>query len=74
MRRKKNVYQAHQRARRRQQAKRMRRRNHPRRWKINLAYLPAVGAWVFKIALVCLFAFVAVWYFGQRVSTVGDSM
>ena len=33
-----------------------------------------MGAWVFKIALVCLFAFVAVWYFGQRVSTVGDSM
>lgn len=39
-----------------------------------LAYLPAIGKWVFQIAVVCLFAFVAVWYFGQRVSTVGDSM
>ena len=29
---------------------------------------------MFEIAVVCLFAFVAVWYFGQRVSTVGDSM
>ena len=37
-------------------------------------YLPVVGKWVFEIAVVCLFAFVAVWYFGQRVSTVGDSM
>lgn len=30
--------------------------------------------WVFKIAVVCLLAFVYVWYFGQRVSTIGDSM
>ena len=37
-------------------------------------YLPIIGRWVFEIAIVCLFAYVAVWYFGQRVSTVGDSM
>ena len=37
-------------------------------------YLPVIGKWVFEIAVVCLFAYVAVWYFGQRVSTVGDSM
>ena len=30
--------------------------------------------WIFKIAVVCLLAFVSVWYFGQKVSTVGDSM
>lgn len=30
--------------------------------------------WAFKIAVTCLLAFVAVWYFGQRVSTVGNSM
>ena len=30
--------------------------------------------WTFKIAVTCLLAFVAVWYFGQRVSTVGNSM
>ncbi len=40
----------------------------------NLRYLPVVGKWIFQILIVCLLAFVAVWYFGQRVSTVGDSM
>lgn len=45
-----------------------------KRIRINLEYLPTVGIWIFKIAIVCLLAFVAVWYFGQRVSTVGDSM
>ena len=34
----------------------------------------AVLRWVFEIAIVCLFAFVLVWYFGQRVSMIGDSM
>lgn len=33
-----------------------------------------IGMWIFKIAVVCLLAFVSVWYFGQKVSTVGDSM
>lgn len=37
-------------------------------------YFPSVCMWAFKIAAVCLTAFVFVWYFGQRVSTVGDSM
>lgn len=45
-----------------------------RRLQIHWEYLPAIGMWIFKIAIVCLFAFVAVWYFGQRVSTIGDSM
>lgn len=31
-------------------------------------------SWILQIAVVLLFAFVFVWYFGQRVSTVGDSM
>ena len=35
--------------------------------------LKPVAVWAGKIALVCLFAFVFVWYFGQRVATVGDS-
>ena len=30
--------------------------------------------WTFEIAIVCLMAFVFVWYFGQRVSVIGDSM
>lgn len=42
--------------------------------KAALQYAPVVGGWIFKIAIVCLFAFVYVWYFGQKVSTVGDSM
>lgn len=37
-------------------------------------YLSLAGKWIFQIAVVCLLAYVAVWYFGQRVSTVGDSM
>lgn len=36
--------------------------------------LRAVGVWAAKISVVCLFAFVFVWYFGQRASMVGDSM
>ena len=36
--------------------------------------LHAVLSWILQIAVVLLFAFVFVWYFGQRVSTVGDSM
>lgn len=54
--------------------RRRRRRLKPRRFRIDLERLPLIGAWAFKIGVVCLFAFVAVWYFGQRVSTVGDSM
>lgn len=40
------------------------------RWSV----LANAAAWILKIAVVCLFAFVFVWYFGQKVSTVGDSM
>lgn len=36
--------------------------------------LRAVLRWSFKIGIVCFCAFVFVWYFGQRVGTVGDSM
>lgn len=39
-----------------------------------LEYLPEILGWTFRIAIVCLLAFVYVWYFGQRISTVGDSM
>ena len=34
----------------------------------------AIGMWAFKTGVACLLAFVCVWYFGQQVSTVGDSM
>lgn len=44
------------------------------RKRIDFDLLRTIGVWFFQIALVCLFAFVFVWYFGQRVSTIGDSM
>ena len=40
------------------------------RWSV----IANAASWILKIAVVCLFAFVFVWYFGQKVSTVGDSM
>lgn len=36
--------------------------------------IPYVFGWTVKIGLVCLSAFVYVWFFGQKVSVVGDSM
>ena len=40
---------------------------------IRMEQITGIGMWIFKIAVVCLLAFVSVWYFGQKVSTVGDS-
>ena len=40
----------------------------------NWDWVPGVLMWILQIAIVCVFAFVFVWYFGQRVSTIGDSM
>lgn len=34
----------------------------------------SVLQWVFQIGVVCLIAFVLVWFWGQRVACVGDSM
>lgn len=42
--------------------------------RFDLEILKNVLIWLFKIAIVCLLAFVLVWYFGQRVSNIGDSM
>lgn len=42
--------------------------------KVDWSYLPSIGRWIFQIAVTILIAFVCVWYFGQRVSTVGNSM
>ena len=41
---------------------------------MNYDLLREVIVWIFQIAIVCLFAFVCVYYFGQRVSVIGDSM
>lgn len=40
----------------------------------NLEWIPGALKWAFEIAVVCMFAFVFVWYFGHRVSNIGDSM
>ena len=41
---------------------------------MDLEWIPGALTWILQIAIVCGFAFIAVWYFGQRVSTIGDSM
>nr|WP_303182803.1 signal peptidase I [Lachnoclostridium phocaeense] len=51
-----------------------RRRRRRRRNTFRIEMLKPVAVWAGKIAVVCLFAFVFVWYFGQRVAVVGDSM
>ena len=38
---------------------------------INLKWIPEVFGWVFQIVLVCLCAFVFVWYFGHQISNIG---
>lgn len=43
---------------------------HRRNWD----WVPEVLIWIVQIGIVCVAAFVFVWYFGQRVSTIGDSM
>ena len=50
------------------------RKSRKKKFRMNQHQLSIVGKWIFKIAVVCLLAFVAVWYFGQQVSTVVDSM
>ena len=49
-------------------------RHSARKLKPDRKWAKIIFSWIFKIALVCLFAFVFVWYYGQRVSVVGDSM
>ncbi len=41
---------------------------------LNMEKIVSAVSWIFKIAVTCLVAFVAVWYWGQQISTVGDSM
>ena len=45
-----------------------------RRRRVNYDLLQEVIVWTFQIGIVCLLAFVCVYYFGQRVSVIGDSM
>lgn len=43
-----------------------------RRWNYDL--IRSILTWTVEIAIVCFVAFVAVWYFGLRISVIGDSM
>lgn len=58
--------------------KRRRKRREEGAWKTLfksiLEFLPYAAGMAFKIFTVLLVAFVYVWFFGQKVSTVGDSM
>ena len=45
-----------------------------KRRRLNYDLLREVLVWSLQIALVCFLAFVCVWYFGKRVSVIGDSM
>ena len=45
-----------------------------KRRRVNYDLLREIIVWTFQIAIVCLLAFVCVYYFGQRVSVIGDSM
>lgn len=40
----------------------------------NFDWIPNALKWLFQICIVCVCAFVFVWYFGHRVSNIGDSM
>ena len=44
------------------------------KFEFNFKYIKAVAIWTLKVSAVSLLAFVLVWFFGQQVSTVGDSM
>ncbi len=44
------------------------------RRRIDWGWVPGAISWAVQIVIVCVFAFIFVWYFGQRVSTIGDSM
>lgn len=41
---------------------------------MNFEWVPGLLTWILQICIVCVLAFVFVWYFGLRVSTIGDSM
>ncbi len=45
-----------------------------RKRKVDYELIQEVIKWVFQIVIVCVAAYFLVWYFGQRVSIIGDSM
>ena len=45
-----------------------------KRRRVNYDLFREIFKWIFEIAIVCFIAFVIIWYFGMRVSVIGDSM
>ena len=45
-----------------------------KRKRVNYELLREILKWTVQIAIVCFVAFVLVWYWGRRVSVIGDSM
>ena len=45
-----------------------------RKRRVNYDLVREVVIWVLQIAIVCVLAFACVWYFGFKVSAIGDSM
>ena len=42
--------------------------------RVNYDLLREILLWTVRVAIVCVIAFACVWYFGYRVSVIGDSM
>ena len=45
-----------------------------RRRKINYDLIQEIVTWIVQIVLVCVLAFGIIWYFGLKISVIGDSM
>ena len=45
-----------------------------RRRRVNYELVHEIFVWAVQIILVCLLAFALVWYFGKKISVIGDSM
>ncbi|MCI9341095.1 MAG: signal peptidase I [Dorea sp.] len=60
----------------RRRKKRLFKKARKKKFKLHIDFerVRAALVWIFKIGAVCFLAFVLVWYFGQQISTVGDSM
>lgn len=45
-----------------------------RKRRINYNWINDIFSWIWKIALVCVLAFLIVWFWGKHVGNIGDSM
>jgi len=59
---------------RRKRKKQSQKKDRSFQMKFGFRQIGTIIAWICKVVAVCILAFVLVWFFGQQVSTVGDSM